>query len=171
MCHHGCHQKIGLACADLVYYKTKNILFLLCTPMVLIYNSELGIIISSEFVPCRRNSGSTMYSLVSISTIIPRRQIRCLLHNLSACCRLCYTSAFQRMKFIFRYVIVHALRSILVPQYMGVVMINSSFSDDLVIHDINRKTPKNHGSAVGQPWGQCHCIGPIEVHTPIRAHS
>ena len=54
-----------------------------------------------------------------IPTIFPRRQIRCLSHNLAACCRLCYTSAFQRMKFIFRYVIVHALRSILVPQYMG----------------------------------------------------
>ena len=29
--------------------KLKIFLFLLCTPMVLIYNSELGIIISSEF--------------------------------------------------------------------------------------------------------------------------
>ena len=56
------------------------------------------------------------------------RQIRCLSHNLAACCRLCYTSAFQQMKFIFRYVIVHALRSILVPQYMGVVMISSSLN-------------------------------------------
>ena len=27
----------------------KNILLLLCTPVVLIYNSELGVIISSEF--------------------------------------------------------------------------------------------------------------------------
>ena len=42
-------QKIGLARADLLYYITKNIHFLLCTSMVLIYNSELGIIISSEF--------------------------------------------------------------------------------------------------------------------------
>ena len=44
-------KKIGLAHADLLYYsyKTKNIHFLLCTSMVLIYNSELGIIISSEF--------------------------------------------------------------------------------------------------------------------------
>ena len=41
-------KKIGLAHADLLYYKTKNILFLLCASMVLIYNSELGIIISSE---------------------------------------------------------------------------------------------------------------------------
>ena len=41
--------KIWLAHANLLYYKSKNILFLLCTPMVLIYNSELGIIISSEF--------------------------------------------------------------------------------------------------------------------------
>ena len=35
-------KKIGLACADLLYHKTENILFLLCTPMVLINNSELG---------------------------------------------------------------------------------------------------------------------------------
>ena len=49
MCHHSHHPKIGLAHADLLYHKTKSILFLLCTPMVLIYNSELGIIISSEF--------------------------------------------------------------------------------------------------------------------------
>ena len=42
-------QKIRLACADLLYYKSKHILLLLCTPMGLIYNSELGIIISSEF--------------------------------------------------------------------------------------------------------------------------
>ena len=32
-------EKIGLAHADLLYYKTKNIHFLLCTSMVLIYNS------------------------------------------------------------------------------------------------------------------------------------
>ena len=38
-------KKIGL---DLLY-RTNNIHFLLCTSMVLIYNSELGIIISSEF--------------------------------------------------------------------------------------------------------------------------
>ena len=45
-------KKIRLACADLLYYKHKNILLLLCTPVVLIYteyNSELGAIISSEF--------------------------------------------------------------------------------------------------------------------------
>ena len=42
-------KKIGLAHADLLYYKTKNILFLLCTPMVLIYNSELGLVVCSEF--------------------------------------------------------------------------------------------------------------------------
>ena len=42
-------KKIWLACADLLYYKCKNILLLLCTPVVLIYNSELGVIISSEF--------------------------------------------------------------------------------------------------------------------------
>ena len=39
-------KKIGLACADLLYYRTNNIHFLLCTTMVIIYNSELCIIIS-----------------------------------------------------------------------------------------------------------------------------
>ena len=42
-------KKIRLACADLLYYKHKNILLLLCTPVFLIYNNELGLIISSEF--------------------------------------------------------------------------------------------------------------------------
>ena len=42
-------KKIWLAHADLLYYKHKNILLLLCTPVVLIYNSELGVIISAEF--------------------------------------------------------------------------------------------------------------------------
>ena len=42
-------KNIQLARADLLYYKHKNILLLLCTPVVLIYNSELGLIISSEF--------------------------------------------------------------------------------------------------------------------------
>ena len=42
-------KKIGLACADLLYYRTNNIHFLLCTSMVLKYNSKLGVIISSEF--------------------------------------------------------------------------------------------------------------------------
>ena len=42
-------KKIQLAHADLHYYKSKNILILLSTPVVLIYNSELGVIISSEF--------------------------------------------------------------------------------------------------------------------------
>ena len=41
-------KKIGLACADLHYYKHQNILLLLSTPVVLIYNSELGVIICSE---------------------------------------------------------------------------------------------------------------------------
>ena len=43
-------KKIGLAHADLLYYRTNNIHFLLCTSTVLIYNSELGIIISSDFL-------------------------------------------------------------------------------------------------------------------------
>ena len=46
-------KKIWLAWADLLYYKHKNTLLLLCTPVVLIYNSELGIIISSEFFSCK----------------------------------------------------------------------------------------------------------------------
>ena len=46
-------KKIGLAHADLLYHKTKNILFLLCTPMVLIYNSELSVINSSELFSCK----------------------------------------------------------------------------------------------------------------------
>ena len=32
----------------------KNILLLLCTPVVLIYNSELGIIASSEFFHAKK---------------------------------------------------------------------------------------------------------------------
>ena len=47
-------KKIGLAHADLLYYKNKNILFLLYTPMVLMYNSELGIMISSEFLHAKK---------------------------------------------------------------------------------------------------------------------
>ena len=42
-------EKIGLPRADLLYYKCKNFLLLLFTPVILIYNSELGLIISSEF--------------------------------------------------------------------------------------------------------------------------
>ena len=42
-------EKIGLPRADLLYYKCKIFLLLLSTPVVLIYNSELGIIISSDF--------------------------------------------------------------------------------------------------------------------------
>ena len=42
-------KKIRSACADLHYYEHQNILLLLSTPVVLIYNSELGLIISSEF--------------------------------------------------------------------------------------------------------------------------
>ena len=42
-------KRVGLAHADLLYHKTKNNILLLCTPTVLIYNHELGIINSSEF--------------------------------------------------------------------------------------------------------------------------
>ena len=47
-------KNIGLAHADLLHYKCKNILLLLCTPVVLIYNSELGVIISSEFFRAKK---------------------------------------------------------------------------------------------------------------------
>ena len=55
-------KKIRLACADLLYYKSKNILLLLCTPMVLIYNSELGIIISSEFFLCKETPEEVLFT-------------------------------------------------------------------------------------------------------------
>ena len=63
-------KKIGLACADLLYHKTKNILFLLCTPMVLIYNSELGIIISSQFFLCKETLEEALCTLPSIFTLL-----------------------------------------------------------------------------------------------------
>ena len=66
-------KKLWLAHADLLYYKCKNILLLLCTPVVLIYNSELGIIISSEFFFVQRNSGrSVIYSLVFLFNFFVR---------------------------------------------------------------------------------------------------
>ena len=69
-------EKIGLARADLLYYKCKNILLLLCTPLVLIYNSELGVIISSELFPRKRNSGrSVIYSLVVLFIFLLRQYI------------------------------------------------------------------------------------------------
>ena len=42
-------EKIGRPTLLLLYNETKNIHFLLCTSMVLIYNSVLSIIISSEY--------------------------------------------------------------------------------------------------------------------------
>ena len=57
-------KKIRLACADLLYNKHKNILLPLCTPVVLIYNSELDLIISSEFFVHRNSGRSLIYSLV-----------------------------------------------------------------------------------------------------------
>ena len=57
-------KKIGLACADLLYYRTNNIHFLLCTSMVLIYNSELGVIISSKKI-CGKNLQKKRYLLPS----------------------------------------------------------------------------------------------------------
>ena len=59
-------KKIYLAHADLLYHKTKNNLFLLCTPTGLICNSELGLIISSEFFAQKNSGRSVMYSLVSL---------------------------------------------------------------------------------------------------------
>ena len=56
-------KKIGLARADLLYYECKNILLLLCTPVVLIYNSELGVIISSEFFSHKETPGEVLLTL------------------------------------------------------------------------------------------------------------
>ena len=58
-------KRIQLAHADLLYYKHKNILLLLSTPVVLIYNSELGVIISSEFF-CTKKLRKKRYLLPSI---------------------------------------------------------------------------------------------------------
>ena len=55
-------KKIGLSCADLLYYKTSNIHFLLCTSMILIYNSELGVIISSEFFSCKETPEEALFT-------------------------------------------------------------------------------------------------------------
>ena len=57
-------KKFQLACTDLLYYKHKNILLLLCTPVVLIYNSELGLIIFSEFF-CTKKLWKKCYLLPS----------------------------------------------------------------------------------------------------------
>ena len=65
-------QKIQLAHADLLYYESKNILLLLCTPVVLIYISELGIIISSEFFMQRNSRRSIIYSLVFLFNFFAR---------------------------------------------------------------------------------------------------
>ena len=65
-CHHGHCQKIGLAHADLLYHKTKNIILLSCTPMVLIYNHELGVISSSKIFTQKNSGRRVMYSLVSL---------------------------------------------------------------------------------------------------------
>ena len=62
MCCHGRHQKIDLACADLLYYRTNNIHFLLYTSIVLIYNSELGIIISPEFFSHKENLEEALFT-------------------------------------------------------------------------------------------------------------
>ena len=42
-----------------------KIIFLLCTPMILIYNSELGMVISSDFSTQRNSRRSIIYSLVT----------------------------------------------------------------------------------------------------------
>ena len=57
-------EKIGLPRADLLYYKCtpKNFLLLLCTPVVLIYNSELGVIISSEFVSRKETPEEALFT-------------------------------------------------------------------------------------------------------------
>ena len=58
-------QKIQLAHADLLYYKHKYIQLLLCTPVVLIYNSELGCYYFFRIFCAQRNfRRSNIYSLV-----------------------------------------------------------------------------------------------------------
>ena len=59
-------KKIGLAHEDLLYHKTNNIILLLSTPMVLLYNHELGIINSSEFFHTKNSGRRVIYSLVSL---------------------------------------------------------------------------------------------------------
>ena len=59
-------KEIRLAFADLHYYKHQNILLLLSTPVVLIYNSELGLFISSDFFTQRNSRRSIIYSLVDL---------------------------------------------------------------------------------------------------------
>ena len=55
-------EKIGLPRADLLYYKCKNFFLLLCTPVILIYNSELGLIISSEFFSCKETLEEALFT-------------------------------------------------------------------------------------------------------------
>ena len=74
-------KRIGLACADLLYHKTKNSFFLLCTPMVLIYNSELGVINSSEFFLCKETPEEALctplfYFLVRCGGRLPHEVVR-----------------------------------------------------------------------------------------------
>ena len=45
---------------------SKYILFVFCTPMVLVYNFELGVINSSDFFTQRNLGRRVMYSLVSL---------------------------------------------------------------------------------------------------------
>ena len=66
-------KKIGLACADLLYYRTNNIHFLLCSSIISIYNSELGVIISSEFF-CAKRLRKKHYLLPSIFIYFLLRQ-------------------------------------------------------------------------------------------------
>ena len=55
-------KTFGLAHADLLYHKTNNIILLLSTSMVLIYNHELGTINSSELFSCKNSGKRVMYS-------------------------------------------------------------------------------------------------------------
>ena len=55
-------KKIQVAHGDLLFYKRKTILLPLCTPGVLIYNSELGIIISSEFFSCKETPEEALFT-------------------------------------------------------------------------------------------------------------
>ena len=55
-------KNIWLACADLHYYKHQNILLLLSTLVVLIYNSELGLIDSFRIFSCNETPDEALFS-------------------------------------------------------------------------------------------------------------
>ena len=43
-------------------------------------------------------------------------------------------------------------------------------SSSFVMHDIDPKNSKKHGSVLGTPWGWGHCFSSNQVHSSIRTH-